>query len=580
MDKKTLKTAYTAAAAVITVLCTVLIVFLSAGKTQLHMDEVWSFGLANSYGSPQFYPTMDGVLGLENTMKRSEREDYQSFYNHWHPGSYFGDYVTVQQDERFAYGNVCRNQALDTSPPMYYMLIHTVCSFFPDSFSKWYGLIPNIIFYALSLWLVWLIAQHIFGRDIRALSSLLLWGISRAAISDAVFIRMYMMQTFLALLLLWLFIRIVSGSGKLCIPAAAAVSVIAFLTQYYSYIIAFILTLCTCIILLVRKKVMRALVTGLCELAAVGIAVALFPAVIDHVFHGVFTDYTSASLRSMISAAVVCEAPGWYYVSEGAGAAVIDIIIAAAAVAGIVSIFMKKQKDKTAAKKLLSAAGKVFTDDRKSAALLLTVTFLFSFYMISTLAPMHNIFSRRYLFPVMPLLAVIVIGATGVLCRLVRRFSGSKKVAMLEHTFAYTAVIAAAALNSISSEPFIAVGDHGGYDIHSALAGKKVLSHAFAYDLSGAAEVLPIDSGLIVRRENEEGQTVYVQAGTEQLEYLRTTYGVNEPLAVLVCMDDSEENVRELFSHAEGFDAELISQSDHLLWENARVFLYELTPQE
>ena len=226
MDKKTLKTAYTAAAAVITVLCTMLIIFLSAGKTQLHMDEVWSFGLANSYGSPQFYPTMDGVLGLENTMKRSEREDYQSFYNHWHPGSYFGDYVTVQQDERFAYGNVCRNQALDTSPPMYYMLIHTVCSFFPDSFSKWYGLIPNIIFYALSLWLVWLIANKLFSDRIKALAVLILYGISKAAISTAVFIRMYMLMTFFVLLLVWFFIRILETTEKKYIFAAMTVSIL------------------------------------------------------------------------------------------------------------------------------------------------------------------------------------------------------------------------------------------------------------------------------------------------------------------------------------------------------------------
>jgi len=589
MENKSLKTAYTAAAAVITVLCTILILFMSAGKTQMHMDEVWSFGLANSYGRPQFYPTIAGVLGLKDSMDLEEREDYQSFYGHWHPGSYFGDYVTVQKGEQFSYGNVWHNQTLDTSPPLYYALIHTICSFFPDSFSKWYGLIPNIIFYALSLWLVWLIARHIFGEDIRAVSALLLWGISRAAISDAIFIRMYMMQTFLVLLLVWLFIRIISGSGKLCIPAAAAVSIIGFLTQYYTYIIAFILTLCTCIILLIRKKVLRALLTGASELAAVGIAFLLFPAVSDHVFHGVFTDYTSVSLRALLPVSLVFEAPGWYYFFEGFAAAVIDIIIAAAAVAAVVPLFLRKKGgEKLSAKKLFSAFGKALRDDRKAAALLLITAFLFSFYFISTLAPMHNIYSRRYLFPVMPLLAVIITGSVFTLCRFaVRHLSGSRKAEVIVHTSAYALIIAAAALNSISSEPFLAVGDHGRYDIHSAVAGKNVLfintdpitSHSFSYDLSSAASVLPVDSGMISRKVTEDGKVVFVNRADEQLAALRSSYDSSEPIIAVTCMGINEEYSRVLLNNAEGFDIKLIAESDHLLWEYTRVFVYELTPE-
>ena len=63
----------------------------------------------------------------------------------WVSGEYFGNYLTVDAEHRFDYGSVFYNQEMDTHPPLFYLILHTICSLFPGTFSKWYGLLPNLV---------------------------------------------------------------------------------------------------------------------------------------------------------------------------------------------------------------------------------------------------------------------------------------------------------------------------------------------------------------------------------------------------------------------------------------------------
>lgn len=96
-------------------------------KQGCHSDEIWSYGLANSYYQPFIY-MKDGVFIDDMTV------DDVINYNEWESGEVFKDYITVQPGERFAYGSVYHNQTLDHHPPLYYMLLHTVCSFSRTAF--------------------------------------------------------------------------------------------------------------------------------------------------------------------------------------------------------------------------------------------------------------------------------------------------------------------------------------------------------------------------------------------------------------------------------------------------------------
>lgn len=69
----------------------------------------------------------------------------------WYPSSYFRNALSVPSSCQFHYEIPIRNQATDVHPPIYYMLLHTICSFFPESFSMWYGISLNILLTLLSL---------------------------------------------------------------------------------------------------------------------------------------------------------------------------------------------------------------------------------------------------------------------------------------------------------------------------------------------------------------------------------------------------------------------------------------------
>lgn len=76
-------------------------------KNNFHVDEIYTFGLANNTpGTVMSIP--QGELIQRTTLDR---------------------YVTVDRFDRFDYKNVWTNQSGDVHPPFYYTLIHTICSF-------------------------------------------------------------------------------------------------------------------------------------------------------------------------------------------------------------------------------------------------------------------------------------------------------------------------------------------------------------------------------------------------------------------------------------------------------------------
>ena len=73
-------------------------------KQGTHSDELWSYGLANSYYKPFIY-LEDGIY----------QDDYTGGYegsdiaNKWIDGCVMNDYLTVQEGQRFSYDSVYHN---------------------------------------------------------------------------------------------------------------------------------------------------------------------------------------------------------------------------------------------------------------------------------------------------------------------------------------------------------------------------------------------------------------------------------------------------------------------------------------
>lgn len=239
-------------------------------KEGYHIDEIYSYGLANSYYNP--FPFF-------------EDEDY---FMHWHDAQYLRDYITVSDEHTFAYDSVYDNQTRDVHPFLYYAVLHTVCSFFPGTFSKWYGLSVNIVFSALVLVVLYGLARRLLS-DKEALLACAVYGLSAGAVSNAVYLRMYVMLTFFVAAFTYLHVRLYlkpEDRIKRNYTGIFILTVLGALTQYYFYVFAFFMSAFYCLFLLLRKQGRR--LAGYCMVmaCAVAAAVGIYPSTLDHVFVG------------------------------------------------------------------------------------------------------------------------------------------------------------------------------------------------------------------------------------------------------------------------------------------------------
>ena len=198
-----------------------------------HVDEVWSYMLSNKYDSPFLFTHAPGIGdetdNLDNFIMY-ETESYKEYYNHWHDGEYYRKAITVQSDERFAYDRVYYNQEHDIHPPLYYFLLHTICSLFPDQFSWWYAFSINLAFYIGTMVMIFAIAKKIGMNDIRALLSVLLWGLSASGTNEICLLRMYMMLTFLMMCITYLHICLIQHFSVKLVAGIMVLDILGFLT--------------------------------------------------------------------------------------------------------------------------------------------------------------------------------------------------------------------------------------------------------------------------------------------------------------------------------------------------------------
>lgn len=152
-------------------------------KKGYFVDEIWSYGLSNSY----YHAQLEDNNSLENVKISSEL---------------FKKYLTVDEGKNFKFGSVVNNQMHDAHPPLFYMVLHSVSSLFTGTFSKWFGLIPNIIYFVIVMFLLLKISQCVSDNNIFFIAVQVLYGFSIGAINSVTYIRMYMLLTLWCLLFL------------------------------------------------------------------------------------------------------------------------------------------------------------------------------------------------------------------------------------------------------------------------------------------------------------------------------------------------------------------------------------------
>ena len=302
------------------------LIYFDCRKTGFHVDEIYSYGLSNSeycsfisYGERDYtvrdwmhdYGTgsnpVEFFRNLVSDFKILNANDFKlksttiyadylraSANNHitnqqstWVDGSVYRDYLTATEDSRFNFVSVYYNQRGDVHPPLYYMLLHLVCSFFPGVFTKWLGLGLNLIIMALSLVAFYRLVCKVFTDRRQSDLAFALYALSTGFMSTGLYIRMYCLSALFAILLLSMhFTMLKTGhlgnvKGKLI-----AVTLAGYLTHYYFVLYVALIAIYTVIFFLRKKNPKDALRYALSYLIAAIIGLILWPFSVKHVFSG------------------------------------------------------------------------------------------------------------------------------------------------------------------------------------------------------------------------------------------------------------------------------------------------------
>lgn len=326
------------------------IIFFGYKKEGYHVDEVYSYGLANSeylpfmhfgesgydvkdwmmdYGAGESLADLlynlvnDFKILKECDFKWRESVIYRDYLiaqansadtrtTTWLTGQDYLDYIAVSESNTFNYASVYYNQRGDVHPPLYYIILHTVCSIFQGSFSKWFGLGINLILMMLILTVMYQMIKVHFGGEWVALATIMAYGLSRGCISNAMYVRMYVLLELAMLCFCYVHLHIagkdfsIKGRSRWLLILAA---IGGFLTHYYFVLYAVFVAATYMVWMICLKKwkpLFQYFLTLVCS-AVFGLCI--WPFAIRHVFEGyrgqealgnlLYEDYSSYRMQAI-----------------------------------------------------------------------------------------------------------------------------------------------------------------------------------------------------------------------------------------------------------------------------------------
>ncbi len=303
------------------------IIFWGSRKEGYHVDELYSYGLANSeylpfmhFGEQEYsvkdwmkeYGAGENPLDLIRNIAKDlkmiknsgwrikdteiysayaiARENSNDVYTTtWMSGQTYRDYLSVSDSNRFNYASVYYNQRGDVHPPLFYILLHSVCSFAVGVFSKWFGIAVNAAAILTAVFLLYRLVSRHFGGKAVGLIVASVYGLSIGAVSAAVFIRMYALLTVMVLGTAYAHLELFKADWQLKGKKRVLIVLfllLGYLTHYYFVIFAATTALVVMICMALGKR-WKELLRYFVTLAVTGaVGVILWPFSIKHIFFG------------------------------------------------------------------------------------------------------------------------------------------------------------------------------------------------------------------------------------------------------------------------------------------------------
>lgn len=230
-------------------------------------DAIFTFTLANT---PYEFNYIDNKL------------DKFPSENGWFSADILREQYMAMPYNRFNYSGVYWHQRLDNHPLLYYSLVHTLCSLFPNSYSIWYALIINVLALLMIDVILIRIGRLLF-RERYAGAILILTSMMMVVFYGMVSLaRMYMLLALICLWFLYISLRIVKEM-QVSMPEIVLCVFLGSQTHYYFYVYTAVTGLIILMILLVKKRWKELL--KILTAASMGefLSLILFPWVVWHI---------------------------------------------------------------------------------------------------------------------------------------------------------------------------------------------------------------------------------------------------------------------------------------------------------
>jgi len=258
--------------AIVLIFQTIIFAIAGVNKEYIHMDEAYSLGLSN--------------------YDKVEIQDSEDFYNQWHNGEYYEDYLAVQDKDVGEYKQVYENQKNDVHPPIYYLLLRIAMGFSLNNYSKWPGIILNMIIYVfITIFMYFILQKLLNGKQYskeKAIILAFISSITMASLTNAIYIRMYALSALNILITTYLHMKLLD-SEKINIKLLIVIGVSALigsLTHYY-YLFYLAMLYITFAVKYIKNKKFKELIYYTATMGIAGIlSLIIFPYSIQHMFFG------------------------------------------------------------------------------------------------------------------------------------------------------------------------------------------------------------------------------------------------------------------------------------------------------
>ena len=236
--------------------------FLKQGH---HSDEVWNYAFANSING--------GSLEYDN--------QGNLLFEQWRDSKTFLDFISVDKEHRFSYSTNIKNAWNDLNPPFQYMVLHTICSFFPGIFSWYFCFAINIVAFIVSQIFIFKIVERITENKLIGISAVILYGFGVGAMDITIYMRIYALAVMFVTVFMYFSHRIYeTRNEKTHLKHLIPLFISCFLGSYtlnLFIMVVFVITLCYTLFFLFSKHFKVFLIHGLTVLFAALLSIGIFP---------------------------------------------------------------------------------------------------------------------------------------------------------------------------------------------------------------------------------------------------------------------------------------------------------------